>query len=98
MEFILAAAAIVAVANLVASVVVMQSTKISTRQRVICMVLIWLVPVVGAVVGIAESLGSSRQRNRQCAADPLCSPLAGVPEYSAPDTFDCDIGDIGGCD
>ena len=89
-------AAIVAVVNFVATLVVLRVSVFTTSQRLLQIALIWFLPIVGAVVCGAFAWSQALGPTSHGTIDPLYIPADG----GGPDghgTGDCGGGDVG-CD
>ena len=77
MELILLIVAVVVILNLFASLAVLRVAELSPSQRLLQLALIWLIPVLGAIVCAAfassQALGSSARGT----IDPLYLPADG---------------------
>lgn len=97
MELILLLGAMLALGNIVASVAVLRVSVLSPSQRVLQLALIWLVPVIGAVVCAAFASSQTFGSTSSSTIDPLYpSSDGGASDGQDIGSFSCDGGDTGG--
>lgn len=97
MELILLFVAAVVIINVIASIAVLRVSVFSSPQRLLQLALIWLVPVIGAVVCMAFASSQALGPASPNAVDPLYSPLdGGAPDGLGIGLCGCSGGDGGG--
>lgn len=91
MEWMLLLGAVLALGNIIASVAVLRVSVLSPSQRVLQLALIWLVPVIGAVVCGAFAASQALGPTSSSTIDPL---------YPSSDGSASEVQDLGfsGCD
>lgn len=77
MELTFLLVAIVAIVNVFASVAVLRVSAFSTSQRWLQLGLIWLVPIIGAVVCVAFAHSQALGPSTSSTVDPLYFPSDG---------------------
>ena len=88
--------AIVLIINAFASVVVLRVPVFSPLQRFLQIALVWLVPIIGAVICVAFAYSQSLGPASPGTMDPLYLPSdGGGPETSGSGTCGCNGGDAG---
>ena len=97
MELTLLLVAVVMLINVAASVVVLRVSVFSPSQRVLQLALIWLVPVIGAVVCAAFASSQALGPASPSTIDPLYLPNdGGAPDGPGIGICGCSGGDGGG--
>ena len=97
MQLTLLLVAVVAVVNVVASVVVLRAPVFSLSQRLLQLGFIWLVPIIGAVVCMAFASSQALGPASPSTMDPLYLPSdGGAPDGPGIGICGCSGGDGGG--
>lgn len=96
MELMLLLGAVLALGNIVASVAVLRVSVLSPSQRALQVALIWLVPVIGAVVCAAFASSQAAGSTSSGTSDPFyLSSDGGVSGGQDAGFSGCDAGDSG---
>ena len=97
MELTLLLVAVVVLINVAASVAVLRVSVFAPSQRLLQLAIIWLVPVIGAVVCVAFASSQALGPASPSTIDPLYLPSdGGAPD--GPGVGLCGCGDGGGGD
>ena len=99
MELTLVLVAVVALINVAASVAVLRASAFAPSERSLQLALIWLVPVLGAIICMAFASSQALGPASPSTLDPLYLPSdGGAPEGSGTGLCGCGGGDGGGGD
>ena len=97
MKLILMLISVVAMINVAASVVVLRAPIFSSSQRLLQLALIWIVPVIGAVVCVVFASSQAAGQSTPSKMDPLYLPSdGGAPVGASTGSVGCGGGDGGG--